>query len=246
MNRYLLCNEQAEIEKARKREAARFTSHRWESVWAYLDEDDVYYPDGALRPIHQIKRRAWYALQSYVYGNESIEYSGERVAVNGSYGRNTEFKAIWNLFETMLTKQEWKKLTKRQEETVTLDYMAKASGVNSSQLISNVLSITRTSAYERLKTVREKNLNIIPDFGIMELKDVLAATPRYCPFCHEQSRVTRIPVPTNAMCWEHHKRFVLKQDFGYYPRKEYERVITDSTRDYWRQVREALEQQKAS
>lgn len=246
MNRYLQCNQQAETEKARKHEAARFTRHLWDSVWAYLDEDDVYYSDGKLRPIHQIKRRAWYALQSYVYGSESVEYGDERIAVNGSYGRNTEFEAIWNLFEVMLTKQEWRNLTRSQEETVALDHMAKVSGVNSAQLISNVLSITDKAAYARLKTVREKTLNIAPDFAILDIKAVLETTPRFCPFCHEQSRVTRIPVSTNVMCWEHHKRFVLKQDFGYYPRKEYERVITESTRDYWQKVRGALEQQKTA
>jgi hypothetical protein len=236
-NRFALCNQMAEQAKASKREAYEFKKHRWENIWTYLSEGDVYCPDGVMRPLHQIKRRAYYALQSFVYSGESAEIDSERIALNGSYARNTEFEALWNLFQVALTKDEMRKLTHSQRETVTLAHMAKVSNVNSARLISNVLSITVNAAYKRLRTALEKTYNIDIEFDIIEIKDALESTPRYCPFCAEQGKIERIPNPKNAMCWAHHDRFVRREDFGWYPRDEYERVLFESSSLYWQKVR---------
>lgn len=230
----------AERDKQIKRDKLKFNTE-WNSIWSYLDEDDVYYSDGTLRPLHQIKRRAYYALQSYVHTLETVAIESERVAVNGTYARNTEFEAIYNLFKQALQQDEGRKLTRSQQETVILDYMAHNTNTPRIEFISNILSITKTAAEMRLRTVREKTLGLECEFDIIEIKDALESTPRYCPFCAEGGKITRLPNPKNAMCWNHHDRFVRREDFGWYPRDEYERVLFKSSATYWQQVRYKLD-----
>lgn len=236
MNRYIQCLQEAEQAKQIKRDNynARLKVI-WSSVFAYLPDEDIYYPKNnpsdenekqVIRPLHQIKRRAYYAMQSHVYVNSA---------------RITEFEALYNLFEQALLKKEWQKLTRTQRETVTLVELSKDTGMRESKFISNVLSITQNAANRRLRTLAEKNAQFTPQFAIIQIKDALEATPRYCPFCAEQGNITRLPNPKNAMCWAHHDRFVRRQDFGRYPPDEFERVVYQSSAEYWQQVRNELD-----
>jgi hypothetical protein len=135
-------------------------------------------------------------------------------------------------------------LTRSQQETVVLDRMAKETNMASTQLISNVLSITLQGAKQRLAGARAKTYTLDDDFDIIEISKAMQETPRYCPFCVEQSRLTRIPVPTRPMCWAHHDRFIRRQDFGRYPKKDFEQLVMQSTKDYWQDVRNTIDEHR--
>lgn len=254
MNRFQAVHVEAAKDKRRKREHyERELQPIWERVFSFLDDDDIYITSEddnenvtqVIRPLAQIRRRAYHALRSFVHTQEYKDVEGQRIAINGTYARDTEFEALYNLFEQALLKKEWQKLTRTQRETVALVEMSKQTGTRESKFISNVLSITLNAAQKRLRTISEKKSLFTPEFGIIEIKHALETTPRYCPFCAEQGKITRIPNPKNAMCWLHHDRFVRREDFGWYPREDYERLVFKSSAAYWRQVRSTLEETAA-
>lgn len=215
---------------------------RWNNILRYLPYDDLFSFSGKLRKRDEIMRRAAGIFRS-PWNSQCIatDLLAIDVSLSPSYGRDVERDAFLTMLENALRNEQVNRLTISQQETAVLDRVAKQANVAATTLISNVLSITVKSAERRLASTRAKIGGLGEEFDIIEIKQALETTPRYCPFCAELGHKTPIPVTTNSMCWAHHERFNLRRDFGRYPQKEYERVVMDANRYYWQSVRDTLD-----
>lgn len=218
---------------------------RWNNILRYLDDDNLFYPDGRLRKRGVIMRVGAGVFKAGWNNRNVASYALDiDMSLSPTFGRDVERDAFLSMLENALTHFASKPLTHSQQETAMLDQMAKRSNVPAIALISNVLSISVNVAKKRLASTRAKMGTFSDDYDMIEIKQALETTPRYCPFCAEQGRQTIIPVSTYAMCWQHHERFNLFKDFGRYPVKEYEKVIQVSTRDYWQSVRNTIDENR--
>lgn len=71
INRYALCNQQAEVEKARKREAAKAYRHKFQDPFFYLDETETPYTKQGSIAIQDAKDKLWSQWQG-VHDTERI------------------------------------------------------------------------------------------------------------------------------------------------------------------------------
>lgn len=246
MNRYYRINLEVNAERQAKWREYDNSRLRWNNILRYLDYEDLFTDSGKLRTRGAIMRRASGVFRSAWNGDHSSHAADLEVSLTPTYGRDVERDTYLTMLESALKNYHVSPLTLSQQETVVLDRMAKESNVAATTLISNVLSITVQAAKQRLASARRKTYTLDDDFDILEVSTAMQQTPRYCPFCAEQSRVTVIPVPTNAMCWEHINRFINKQDFGYYPKQEYYRVVEQSHKDYWQAVRDTIDSNRGN
>lgn len=241
MNRYQKCI--VEADRIRQARQAEYENNRlrWNNILRYLPYDELFTASGKLRSRGSIMRRAAGVFKSRWSNDHSTHAADIEVSLTPTFGRDVERDTFLSMLEDALKNYHASPLTVSQQETVVLDRMAKEINQPSTVFISNVLSITVQAAKQRLARARGKTYTLDDDFDIIEVSKAMQETPRYCPFCAEQSKVTVIPVATNPMCWEHHKRFNLKNDFGFYPRKEFERVVMQSHKDYWQAVRDTID-----
>lgn len=244
MNRYLKIHLDVKAMRQAKRREYEDNRLRWNNILRYLPYDDLFTQAGKLRSRGSIMRRAAGVFRSAWSNDHSTHMADLEVSLTPTFGRDVERDTFLSMLETALRNYHVSPLTISQQETVVLDRIARESDVAATTFISNVLSITVQAAKQRLARTRAKTYTLDDEFDTIEIKSAMQQTPRYCPFCAEQSRLTVIPVPTNPMCWEHHQRFNLRDDFGYYPRKEFERVVMQSHKDYWQAVRDTIDEQR--
>lgn len=245
MNRFLQIHLDVDAMRQAKRREHEDKRLRWNNILRYMDYDDLFTQTGKLRSRGAIMRRAAGVFRSAWSNDHSTHMAEIEISLTPTFGRDVERDTFLSMLEDALKNYHVSPLTLSQQETIVLERMAKESGIGATTMISNVLSITVRAAQYRLQSARGKSFVFDDEFDILELKAAMQQTPRYCPFCAEQSRLTVIPVPTNPMCWEHHNRFNLKDDFGYYPRKEFERVVMQSHKDYWLAVRDTIDENRA-
>lgn len=245
MNRYQQIH--LDVQAARQAKWRDYEDNRlrWNNILRYLPYDDLFTQAGKLRTRGAIMRRAAGVFRSAWSNDHSTHMADLEISLTPTFGRDVERDTFLSMLENALKNYHVSPLTLSQQETIVLERMAKESDMGVTTLISNVLSISVRSAQRRLATARGKTAVFDDEFDTIEIKAAMQQTPRYCPFCAEQSRLTVIPVPTNPMCWEHHQRFNLKDDFGYYPRKEFERVVMQSHKDYWQAVRDTIDEHRA-
>ena len=170
-------------------------NERWNNILRYLDFEDVFYPDGRMRPqvvviskAERFLRGEWnktHKLAAWMIISDDLSLSS-----TPGFGRDTERDAFVAMISDSLTHYRRGKkkqpLSVEQTKVVALDRYAKQQGANVQELIARVMGITQSSAKRRLATLRAKTAPYVAENGIMKLETRLKAIPRTCAYCNNR------------------------------------------------------------
>lgn len=242
-NPYVRCLEAAARLTERKRVMRQ--SERWNNILRYLDFDDVFYPDGRMRPQVVILGKAGHLLRgewnkTHKLAAWMIISDDLSLSATPGFGRDTERDAFVAMISESLThyKRGKKKqaLTAEQTKVVALDRYAKQQGANVSELIGQVMGITDRNAEKRLAKIQAKSDGYGDKNGIMKLETRLKAIPRTCAYCNNRPVLKN----SNALCWECHNRFILRRNYNMVKPELVQNNIDTSNEEHWERIRDVL------
>lgn len=196
MNRYQLCNQQADIEKARKQEAA--SGQVWSSE-RILDLDDLIYD--STKTTWAIARRVFRSLASNPHTKIIDIAMGQQMD-----GMDVPKTAILNILETAMLSLD-KDLTRRQKEAMAaydeaihcdeppVKYVAEKLGIdksNASRLLKRAKIATFADFVHYIYDSAYKMDDWSPD--PKQVKVMMKSKPRICAYCGGQTYDGSVPL----------------------------------------------------